>query len=73
MSGDECVAIARNAARAEKIHAHGGVGAERNYRGVGHLTLIGTFAPALRVLGASAPRDHSIRLALHTAGRFVNT
>jgi hypothetical protein len=35
---------------AEKIHAHGGVAEERTYRGVGHLTLIGAFAPALRVL-----------------------
>jgi len=35
---------------AEKIHAHGGVVEERTYRGVGHLTLIGAFAPALRVL-----------------------
>jgi hypothetical protein len=35
---------------AEKIHAHGGVVEERTYRGVGHLTLIGAFAPAVRVL-----------------------
>jgi acetyl esterase/lipase len=35
---------------AAKIHAHGGVAEERTYRGVGHLTLIGAFAPALRVL-----------------------
>src|SRR4029434_6938705 len=35
---------------AEKIRAHGGVAEERTYRGVGHLTLIGAFAPALRVL-----------------------
>jgi hypothetical protein len=35
---------------AEKIHSHGGVAEERIFRGVGHLTLIGTFAPALRVL-----------------------
>ena len=30
--------------------AHGGVAEEPTYRGVGHLTLIGAFAPALRVL-----------------------
>jgi acetyl esterase/lipase len=35
---------------AAKIHAYGGVAEERIYRGVGHLTLIGAFAPALRVL-----------------------
>ena len=35
---------------AEKIHADGGVAEVRTYRGVGHLTLIGAFAPALRVL-----------------------
>jgi acetyl esterase/lipase len=35
---------------AEKIRAHGGVAQERSYGGVGHLTLIGAFAPALRVL-----------------------
>src|SRR5262245_21122144 len=35
---------------AKKIRAHGGVAEERIYRGVGHLTLIGAFAPALRVL-----------------------
>src|SRR5262245_52992338 len=35
---------------AEKIRAHGGVAEVRTYRGVGHLTLIGAFAPALRVL-----------------------
>ena len=34
----------------EKIHVHGGVAEERTYRGVGHFTLIGAFAPALRVL-----------------------
>ena len=34
----------------EKIRAHGGVAEERTYRGVGHLTLIGALAPALRVL-----------------------
>ena len=35
---------------AKKIRAHGGVAEEHTYRGVGHLTLIGAFAPALRVL-----------------------
>jgi hypothetical protein len=35
---------------AKKIRAHGGVAEERTYRGVGHLTLTGAFAPALRVL-----------------------
>ena len=32
---------------AKKIHAYGGVAEERTYRGVGHLTLIGAFAPAV--------------------------
>src|SRR5262249_57349973 len=35
---------------AAKIHAHGGIAEERIYRGVGHLTLIGAFSPALRGL-----------------------
>ena len=35
---------------AAQIHAHGGVAEERTYGGVGHLTLIGAFAPDLRVL-----------------------
>ena len=35
---------------AAKIHDHGGVVEERTYGGVGHLTLIGAFAPGLRVL-----------------------
>jgi hypothetical protein len=35
---------------AAKIHAHGGIAEECIYRGAGHLTLIGAFAPALRVL-----------------------
>src|SRR5262249_13647404 len=35
---------------AAKIRTHGGVVEERTYRGVGHFTLIGAFAPALRVL-----------------------
>jgi hypothetical protein len=42
---------------AAKIHAHGGFAEERTYRGVGHLTLIGAFAPALRVL---APMLHDV-------------
>jgi integrase len=32
------------------IRAHGGVVEERTYGGVGHLTLIGAFAPGLRLL-----------------------
>ena len=35
---------------AAKIRARGGVAEERTYGGVGHLTLIGAFAPGLRVL-----------------------
>jgi acetyl esterase/lipase len=35
---------------AAKIRARGGVTEERTYLGVGHLTLIGAFAPGLRVL-----------------------
>src|SRR5262245_64573985 len=42
---------------AEKIRAHGGVAEVRTYHGVGHLTLIGAFAPALRVL---APVLHDV-------------
>jgi acetyl esterase/lipase len=42
---------------AEKIRAHGGIAEERTYPGVGHLTLIGAFAPALRVL---APVLHHV-------------
>src|SRR5262245_46026073 len=42
---------------AEKIRAHGGVAEERTYPGVGHLTLIGAFAPALRGL---APVLHHV-------------
>ncbi|HEY2884268.1 MAG TPA: alpha/beta hydrolase [Rhizomicrobium sp.] len=41
---------------AEKIRAHGGVVEERTYGGVGHLTLIGAFAPGLRLL-APVMRD----------------
>jgi len=62
---------------AEKIHAHGGVAEVRTYHGVGHLTLIGAFAPALRVL-APVLRDitqfvwrvtRQTDLAIHRAGR----
>jgi hypothetical protein len=35
---------------AAKIRAHGGVAEQRTYVGVGHLTLVGAFAPGLRVL-----------------------
>ena len=35
---------------AAKIHANGGIVEERTYGGVGHFTLIGAFAPGLRVL-----------------------
>ena len=47
---DRLVSPENSRRMAEKIHAHGGVAEERTYRGVGHLTLIGAFAPALRVL-----------------------
>jgi acetyl esterase/lipase len=41
----------RNSRRmAAKIRDHGGVAEELTYGGVGHLTLIGAFAPGLRVL-----------------------
>ena len=62
---------------AAKIHAHGGIAEERIYRGVGHLTLIGAFAPALRVL-APVLREttqfiwrvtRQTDLATHRAGR----
>ena len=62
---------------AAKIHAHGGSAEERIYRGVGHLTLIGAFAPALRVL-APVLREttqfiwrvtRQTDLATHRAGR----
>jgi acetyl esterase/lipase len=62
---------------AAKIHALGGIAEERIYRGVGHLTLIGAFAPALRVL-APVLREttqfiwrvtRQINLATHRAGR----
>lgn len=47
---DPLVSLQNSRRLAEKIHVHGGVVEERCYRGVGHLTLIGAFAPALRVL-----------------------
>jgi acetyl esterase/lipase len=47
---DRLVSPENSRRMAEKIHAHCGVAEERTYRGVGHLTLIGAFAPALRVL-----------------------
>ena len=47
---DRLVSPGNSRRMAEKIHAHGGVAEERTYRRVGHLTLIGAFAPALRVL-----------------------
>jgi acetyl esterase/lipase len=47
---DRLVSPENSRRMAEKIHAYGGVAEERTYRGVGHLTLIGAFAPALRVL-----------------------
>jgi len=62
---------------AAQIHAHGGIAEERIYRGVGHLTLIGAFAPALRVL-APVLREttqfiwrmtRQTDLATHRAGR----
>ena len=62
---------------AAKIRAHGGIAEERTYRGVGHLTLIGAFAPALRVL-APVLQDvtqfvwrvtRQTDLAAHRAGR----
>ena len=47
---DRLVSPENSRRMAAKIHAHGGVAEERTYGGVGHLTLIGAFAPALRVL-----------------------
>jgi acetyl esterase/lipase len=47
---DPLVSPGNSRRMAAQIHAHGGVAEERTYRGVGHLTLIGAFAPALRVL-----------------------
>jgi acetyl esterase/lipase len=47
---DRLVSPGNSRRMAAKIHAHGGVAEERTYGGVGHLTLIGAFAPGLRVL-----------------------
>jgi acetyl esterase/lipase len=47
---DRLVSPGNSRRMAAKIHAHGGVVEKRTYGGVGHLTLIGAFAPALRVL-----------------------
>jgi len=47
---DRLVSPANSRRMAAQIRAHGGVGEERTYGGVGHLTLIGAFAPGLRVL-----------------------
>ena len=58
---------------AEKIYAHGGVAEERTYRRVGHLYVDRCFCARFASSGASTARGHSIRLARHTAGRFVNT
>ena len=44
------VSPANSRRMAAQICAHGGVAEERTYGGVGHLTLIGAFAPGLRVL-----------------------
>jgi len=53
---DRLVSPGNSRRMAAKIHAHGGVAEERTYGGVGHLTLIGAFAPGLRVL-APVMRD----------------
>ncbi len=47
---DRLVSPGNSRRMAAKIHAHGGVAEERTYGGVGHLTLIGAFAPGLRFL-----------------------
>jgi acetyl esterase/lipase len=47
---DRLVSPGNSRRMAVKIHAHGGVAEERTYGGVGHFTLIGAFAPGLRVL-----------------------
>ena len=54
---DRLVSPGNSRRMAAKIRAHGGVVEERSYGGVGHLTLIGAFAPALRVL---APVIHDV-------------
>jgi acetyl esterase/lipase len=55
---DRLVSPGNSRRMAAKIHARGGVVEERTYGGVGHLTLIGTFAPGLRFL-APVLRDVS--------------
>jgi len=47
---DRLVSPGNSRRMAAKIRAHGGVVEERTYGGVGHLTLIGAFAPGLRLL-----------------------
>jgi len=47
---DRLVSPGNSRRMAAKIRAHGGVVEERTYGGVGHFTLIGAFAPGLRVL-----------------------
>jgi acetyl esterase/lipase len=47
---DRLVSPGNSRRMAAKIHVHSGVVEERTYGGVGHLTLIGAFAPGLRVL-----------------------
>jgi len=47
---DHLVSPTNSRRMAAEIHACGGVAEERAYGGVGHLTLIGAFAPGLRVL-----------------------
>jgi acetyl esterase/lipase len=47
---DRLVSPGNSRRMAAKVHAHGGVAEERTYGGVGHLTLIGAFAPSLRFL-----------------------
>jgi acetyl esterase/lipase len=53
---DRLVSPGNSRRMAAKIHAHGGVVEERTYGGVGHLSLIGAFAPGLRLL-APVMRD----------------
>jgi acetyl esterase/lipase len=47
---DRLVSPGNSRRMAAKICNHGGVAEELTYGGVGHLTLIGAFAPGLRVL-----------------------
>jgi acetyl esterase/lipase len=58
---DRLVSPGNSRRMAAKIRDHGGVAEELTYGGVGHLTLIGAFAPGLRIL---AP-------VLHDATQFV--